>query len=80
MMGEYLLYYKDKLIGGLYDDKLLLKDIRPLRDIHDGSEFVIPYEGAKEMFHVIDTENKEEIFRLFELIYDFLPESAKNKK
>ena len=25
MMGEYILYYRDRVIGGIYDDRLLVK-------------------------------------------------------
>lgn len=25
MMGEYVLYYRDKVIGGVYDDRFLVK-------------------------------------------------------
>ena len=57
MMGEYLLYYKSVLFGGIYDDRLLVK-------IVDGNKKykmneAIPYEGAKPMYFVEDVDNQE---------------------
>jgi TfoX/Sxy family transcriptional regulator of competence genes len=57
MMGEYLLYYKNILFGGIYDDRVLVKivDTNKKYDMQEA----IPYDGAKPMYLVDDVENKE---------------------
>lgn len=58
MMGEYLLYYKGKLFGGIYDDRLLLKPFPIFMSHLDNPRFQKPYEGAKEMILIEDYDNK----------------------
>ena len=55
MMGEYLLYYKDTLFGGIYDDRLLVKKTESNKKYK--MEEAIPYEGAKPMYLVDDIDN-----------------------
>ena len=55
MMGEYLLYYKDTLFGGIYDDRLLVKKTEGNKKYK--MEDAIPYEGAKLMYLVDDIDN-----------------------
>ena len=57
MMGEFLLYYKDVLFGGIYDNRLLVKRTDTNRDFN--MQEVIPYETAKPMYFVDDVDNKE---------------------
>ncbi len=57
MMGEYLLYYNRKLFGGIYDDRLLVKEVTSNKKYH--MEETIPYEGAKPMYLVMDIDNRE---------------------
>ena len=57
MMGEFLLYYKNTLFGGIYDDRLLVKKTIT-NNIYDMEES-IPYEGAKPMYLVSEIDNKE---------------------
>ena len=57
MMGEYLLYYKEKLFGGIYDDRLLVKIVDDNKKYE--MKKAIPYDGAKEMYLVSDIDNKE---------------------
>lgn len=56
MMGEFLIYYKDTLIGGIYDDRLLVK-ITETNKKYNLKES-IPYEGAKPMYIIEDVDNK----------------------
>ena len=65
MMGEYLLYYKQTLFGGIYDDRLLVKIVSDNQKYH--MEEVIPYPGAKPMYLVSDVDNKD---KLKEIILD----------
>lgn len=79
MMGEYILYYRGKVIGGIYDDRLLLKPTEAAAEIIPGAERDIPYEGAKEMI-LVDVDDKELLIHLIEAMYPELPESGKRKR
>jgi TfoX/Sxy family transcriptional regulator of competence genes len=57
MMGEYLLYYKNTLFGGIYDDRFLVKRVDTNKKYN--MEEAIPYEGAKPMYLVDDVDNNE---------------------
>ena len=73
MMGEYLLYYRGKLIGGLYDDRLLVKPTSAAKVILRDAPLALPYEGAKEMLLVEDAEDRVLMRRLFDALYADLP-------
>lgn len=82
MMGEYLLYYNDKLIGGIYDNRVLLKPVKAVSQLMPEARYELPYEGAKLMPMVENIENKEFLERLVIAMYDELPfpKPKKNKK
>ena len=80
MMGEYILYYREKVIGGIYDDRFLVKVVKSAKELMPNALHEIPYEGAKEMLLVDDVENKEFLKNLFEAMYDELPVFKKKKK
>ena len=80
MMGEYILYYREKVIGGIYDDRSLVKAVKSAKELMPNALYEIPYEGAKEMLLVDDVENKEFFKNLFEAMYDELPVLKKKKK
>lgn len=77
MMGEYIIYYRGKVVGGIYDDRFLVKPTRSAAALMPDAERELPYEGAKEMLLVDDVENKEFLRELFEAIYEELPEKRK---
>ncbi len=79
MMGEYIIYYKGKIVGGIYDDRLLVKPVKSAIAYMPNADFDLPYEGAKEMLLVDDVDNKEYLTGLFYSMYDELP-SPKPKK
>ncbi len=79
MMGEYVLYYRGRVIGGIYDDRLLLKPTKTAARIIPEAEREIPYEGAKEML-LADVDDKELLTRLIEAMYPELPEQKKRRK
>ena len=54
MMGEYILYYRRKIIGGIYDDRLLVKPVNSAVSLMPTATYELPYEGAKEMLPVDD--------------------------
>ncbi len=62
MMGEYLLYYKDILFGGIYDERVLVKNV-PSNQCFDMS-LEIPYTGAKPMYMIEEIENKEYMYQI----------------
>ena len=78
MMGEYIIYYRGKVVGGIYDDRFLVKPTRSAAALMQDAERELPYEGAKEMLLVDDVENKEFLRELFEAIYEELPEKRNN--
>lgn len=73
MMGEYILYYRGKIVGGIYDDRLLVKKTRSALECMPAAVCDFPYEGAKEMLLVDEVDNKEFLTKLFEAMYDDLP-------
>lgn len=80
MMGEYLLYYKGRLAGGIYDDRLLIKNIPSAREYMPEAESVLPYDGAKPMLLVDNIDDKSYLSGLFDAIYDELPAPKQKKK
>ncbi len=79
MMGEYIIYYRQKVIGGIYDDRFLVKNIKSARDMMPDADLELPYEGAKEMLLVDDIENKGFLKDLIEAMYEELPAPKKKK-
>ncbi len=79
MMGEFIIYYRGKIVGGIYDDRLLVKPTKSAISLLPDAPFELPYEGAKEMLLVEDVDNRELLTELFNATYDELP-SPKPKK
>ena len=79
MMGEYVLYYGGKVVGGVYDNRLLIKPTPSAKALMQKAEYQLPYEGAKEMLLVEDIENRDFLKELFEAMYNELPEPKKRK-
>ena len=79
MMGEYIIYYKDKIVGGIYDDRLLVKTVKSAVEYISDVKYEIPYEGAKEMLLVDNIDDKEYLSGLFNAMFDELP-TPKSKK
>ena len=79
MMGEYVLYYGGKVVGGVYDNRLLVKPTPSAEALMPNAEYQLPYEGAKEMLLVDDIENRDFLKELFEVISKELPEPKKRK-
>ena len=79
MMGEYVLYYGGKVVGGVYDNRLLIKPTPSAKALMPNAEYQLPYEGAKEMLLVENIENRDFLIQLFEAMYEELPEPKKRK-
>ena len=80
MMGEYVLYYRGRVFGGVYDDRFLIKPTESARRILPDADVEIPYDGAKGMLLVEDIENKAFLKELFETMVDELPLPKKKRK
>lgn len=79
MMGEYLLYYKGKIIGGIYDNRLLVKPSPSALKILADAPMESPYDNAQAMLMVEDVEDRDLLIRLFNAMYPELPEPTKKK-
>ncbi len=79
MMGEYIIYYRGKIVGGIYDDRFLIKPVKTAMEMMPDADMELPYEGAKKMLLVEDVENREFLKELFEAMYDELPARKKRK-
>ena len=79
MMGEYIIYYRGKIIGGIYDDRFLVKPVKSAISLMPDATFEIPYDGAKEMILVDNIDDKEFLTKLFNTMYDELPAPKKKK-
>lgn len=80
MMGEYIIYYRGKVVGGIYDDRFLVKPVKSAVAMMPDADMELPYEGAKEMLLVDNVENREFLCNLLETMYDELPAPKKRKK
>jgi TfoX/Sxy family transcriptional regulator of competence genes len=80
MMGEYILYYKGKIVGGIYDDRLLVKPVKAAVAYMPSASYELPYDGAKEMLLVDEVDNKEYLIGLFDKIYEELPAPTPKKE
>ena len=80
MMGEYVLYYKEKVFGGIYDNRLLVKPVKAAAALMPDAPLELPYDGAKEMLMVENAEDREFMAELLNAMYDELPAPRKKKK
>ena len=76
-MGEFILYYRGKIVGGIYDDRFLVKPTNSARAMMPDADLEIPYEGAKEMLLVDNVDNREFLAELLTAMYAELPEPKK---
>jgi len=79
MMGEYIIYYHGKVIGGIYDDRFLVKPTKSAVAMMPNAEMELPYDDAKEMLLVDDVDNKEFLRELLEAMHSELPAPKKKK-
>ena len=77
MMGEYVIYYRGKIVGGVYDDRLLVKPVEAAKKLMPDAPYVLPYEGAKPMLSVEEVDDKDFLKDLFNAMYDELPAPKK---
>ena len=80
MMGEYIIYYRGKVVGGIYDNRFLVKPTKSAVDMMPEASLELPYEGAKEMLLVDNVESKEFLKELLEAMYEELPAPKKKRE
>ena len=78
MMGGYVIYYRGKVFGGIYDDRFLVKPTKAAIELMPDAERELPYEGGKEML-LVDSDDRDFIKELVEAMYDELPAPKKNR-
>lgn len=80
MMEEFIIYYRGKIVGGIYDDRLLVKPVKSAISYMPTALYESPYDGAKEMLLVDEVDNKEYLTGLFNAMYEELPAPKPKKK
>lgn len=80
MMKEYILYYRGKIVGGIYDDRLLVKPVESAIHYMSKVQYELPYDGAKEMLLVEEVDNRKFLEGLFQVMYDELPNPKRRNK
>ena len=80
MMGEYMLYYREKIFGGIYDNRVLIKPTPSALCLMPDASRELPYEGAKEMLLLENLDDREFVKELLEAMYEELPLPRKRKK
>ena len=78
MMGEYIVYYRGRIVGGIYDDRFLVKPTQSAKRMMPEADLELPYEGAKEML-LVDMEDRAFLKELIEAMYSELPAPKKRK-
>ena len=73
MMGEYIIYYREKIVGGIYDDRFLVKQTASARRMMPNAALELPYDGAKPMLLVDNVDEREFLSELLRAMYDELP-------
>ncbi len=80
MMGEYILYYNGKIVGGIYDNRLLVKPVQSAIACLPEERYEFPYDGAKPMLRVTETDDAAFLQGLLRAMYDELPAPKTKKK
>lgn len=79
MMGEYILYYRGRIFGGIYDDRFLVKPVKAALRLMPDAPQELPYEGAKPMLLVENVDDKAFLAELVAAMYEELPAPKKRK-
>ena len=79
MMGEYILYYRGRIVGGIYDDRLLVKPTESAKRLMPDAPMETPYEGAREMLLVDSTDSREFLSGLLDAMLGELPVPGKRR-
>lgn len=80
MMGEYIIYYRERIVGGIYDNRFLVKTVDSALALMPDASWELPYEGAKKMLLVDNLDDRDFLEKLLNEMYDELPLPKKKKK
>ena len=80
MMGEYVIYCMDKVVGGIYDNRFLIKPTASAKRLLPDAPYELPYDGAKEMLLVTELDDKAFLKELVCAVADELPAAKKKKQ
>lgn len=80
MMGEFILYINGRIVGGIYDNRLLVKPVDVAKQLMPDAEMQLPYPGAKPMLLVDNVDNRQFLQNLFSQMYSQLPEPNPKKR
>lgn len=80
MMGEFIIYYRGKIVGGIYDDRFLVKPVKSAVNLMPDASYELPYEGSKKMLLVDNVDNRDFLTELFNAMFDELPMPKIKKK
>jgi len=80
MMGEYIIYYRGRIVGGIYDDRFLMKPTKSAAAMMPNADRELPYDGAREMLLVDEVDNKGFLTKLLEAMHPELPAPKKRDK
>lgn len=80
MMGEYILYYRGKIAAYLCDDRFLAKIVPSAERLLPNAKREAPYDGAKDMLLVENTDDRAFLTTLLNEMVDELPEPKKKKR
>lgn len=80
MMGEHIIYYREKIVGGIYDDRLLVKPVKSAVSLMPNAIYELPYDGAKELLLVDNVDNKDFLTKLFVGMMNFLHKKRRSHK
>ena len=79
MMGEYIIYYHGKIVGGVYDDRFLVKQTPSSKRLLPYAPLELPYDGAKEMILVDEIDDSDLLCKLIDAMANELPEPKKKR-
>ena len=79
MMGEYIIYYQGKIVGGIYDNRFLVKPTKSAKELMPAAPIELPYEGAKEMLMVDNVDDRVFLNELLNAMIDELPAPKKRR-
>lgn len=79
MMGEYIIYLHGKIVGGIYDNRFLVKPTKSAKELMPDASFEQPYEGAKPMLMVDNIDDRDFLVRLLNAMFEELPEPKKKR-
>ena len=77
MMGEFIIYYHGRVIGGIYDNRFLIKPTKSAKEILPNAPMETPYPKGSPMIMIPDIENRELLVQLFNAMYLELPDRKK---